>query len=630
MVVYDSYLLYLCPMFIRRVKKQRSKNSKVFYQYTLAQSARVNGKVKQRAILYLGSSTLLEDKDNRAKVLAILKAKIFGIKELFPSKLTKEIEDLGLLLFEKYLLKYGETDTTGSVSIPPAPARAEYHNIDIKGLEINDVKTFGAEHLTRQILEKLDLKTCFTSLGMSEKQSNKALLSIAARAIFSSSEHKTAQYLETNSELGSCFGVEGKVTHKQLYAVTDTLYKHKEAIDSFLYNRVTNLFNLDDKLVIFDISNTYFETRKSNSKIAKYGRSKEKRYDCPLVVFTGVINAEGFIRHSKIYEGNKPDSTTLEEMLNDLIKHSPKLAKQTIVIDAGIATEDNLKLINEKGYRYVCVSRTKLKDYPIDVRHKTLSQLTNRGKNKVELSVFKSKTHTDNWMYVQSDAKRLKETSMNEKLTQRFEEDLSVIGKALVTKGGTKRINKVWERIGRAKQKHNRVSANYKIKVLEKDGMATSLQWKVKRNETKEDKTKGVYFIRTNYKNPNEKELWDIYNTIREVEATFRSLKTDLKIRPVHHQKDERVEAHIYQTILAYQLVNTIRHMLKKQGITHDWTNIVRIMNTQTIQTIVLPTDKKNIHLRKPSKPINQVQEIYKAINCTQTQTAIKKYVVYH
>ena len=191
-------------MFIRAVKKQRSKDSKVFYQYTLAQSARVDGKVKQRAILYLGSSPLLADKNNRSIVLAILKAKIFGTKEVFPDTAPKQLQELALSFFEKYCLKYGETDLKDKVSIPPAPAKAEYHNIDIKGLEINDVKTFGAEHLCKQVLDKLQLKDCFISLGMTEKQSIKAMLSIAARAIFSSSEHKTAQILQTNSELQHC------------------------------------------------------------------------------------------------------------------------------------------------------------------------------------------------------------------------------------------------------------------------------------------------------------------------------------------------------------------------------------------------------------------------------------------
>ena len=618
-------------MYIRAVKKQRSKDSKVFYQYALAQTLRVDGKVKQRAILYLGSSELMADKNNRAIVLSILKAKIFKNETLFPNPTSypKALEELALSFFKKYCLKYGQQDLKNAASIPPAPERAEFHNVDIKQLEIGDVKSFGSEHLCKQVLEKLGLKDCFASLGFNDSQTQKSLISIASRAIFSSSEHKTAQILKTNSELAACYGVEQEISHKQLYATADRLYKHKNAIDSFLYNRIKDLFNLEDKLVIFDISNTYFETRKPNSKIAKYGRSKEKRSDCPLVVFTGVINAEGFIRHSRIYEGNKADAATIEDMITDLIKHSPDKAKQTIVIDAGIASEDNLLYINSKGFKYVCVSRKRLKDYDSQTS-KTITQLTDRDKNKVALSVFNPKGFTDTWMYVQSDSKREKEASMNDKLKQRFEQDLSVIQKAINAKGGTKKINKVWERIGRAKQKHNRVSSNYNIEVAQENGTATALTWTIIPNKSKEEKTKGVYFIRTNYKNPKEKELWDIYNTIREVESTFRCLKTDLNIRPVHHQKDSRIEAHIYQTILAYQLVNTIRHMLKQQGINHDWKNIVRIMSTQTIQTIELPTDKKTIHLRKPSKPIEQVQQIYKATNCKETQTAIKKYVVYH
>ena len=156
------------------------------------------------------------------------------------------------------------------------------------------------------------------------------------------------------------------------------------------------------------------------------------------------------------------------------------------------------------------------------------------------------------------------------------------------------------------------------------------MQWKIKENPVKDEKENGVYFIRSSYKNTSEEELWDIYNTIREVESTFRCLKTDLQMRPVYHQNDQRIEAHLYLTILAYQLVNTIRHMLEKNNIRYDWQNILRIMSTQTVQTIKIPTDKKNIHLRKPAKPIKEVQDIYKATGCIDTQRSIKKYVVYH
>jgi transposase len=304
--------------------------------------------------------------------------------------------------------------------------------------------------------------------------------------------------------------------------------------------------------------------------------------------------------------------------------------QNTVVIDAGIATDDNLEELNKNGYRYVCVSKKRIKDYPVDISETKTIKLTDRGKNEVELSIFKPKGYNDTWMYVESEAKRKKEDSMNIKLRQRFEEDLNSIKASLSKKGGTKLINKVWERIGRAKQKHNRVSSRYKLDVAEKEGKATNLTWTITENKIKDDKSKGVYFIRTNYKKTQEGELWDIYNTIREVEATFRSLKSDLNLRPVHHQNDERIESHLYLTMLAYQLVNTIRFMLKQRGMNYDWKNIVRIMSTQKIQTIKLPTDKKVMHIRKPSSPISEVRKIYEATNCENTQPAVKKYVVYH
>lgn len=617
-------------MYIRAIKKQRSKDSKIFYQYTLAQTLRVEGKVKQTAILYLGSNELLAHKDNRQVVLEILKAKIFKQETLFPAHAPQPLIDLAMSYFEKYCIKYGQ-DSLGAASIPPAPEKAEFHTVDIEGLEVEQAHTFGGEHLCKQILDKLKLKECLTSLGLSSKDTTRALISIASRALFSSSEHKTAQLLEINSSLKDCFAYDKPTDHRELYASSDQLYAHKDEIDTFLHQRICTLFGLEDRLVIFDISNTYFETKKQGSKLAKHGRSKEKRNDCPQVVFTGVINAEGFIRDSRIYEGNKADTTTLEQMLCDLQRNTPAGSKQTVVMDAGIASEDNLALVRKKGLDYVCVSRHRLNDYPYEAAEKSVTALTERGKSSVSLGVFQPKGYQDTWLYVQSEAKRKKEQSMDSKLSERFEQELVNIASALNKKGGTKLIHKVWERIGRVKERHNRISFNYEVRVEQQDGKAISMTWeKQSPKKSKEDKTKGVYFIRTSYKNPSEEELWQAYNTIREVEATFRCLKSDLQIRPIHHQNDERVEAHIYLTILAYQLVNTIRHMLKEKGINHSWPNIVRIMNTQTIQTVILPTDKKTIHLRKPGKPISEVQEIYTATACQHTQKHIKKYVVYH
>src|SRR5699024_10724926 len=329
-----------------------------------------------------------------------------------------------------------------------------------------------------------------SSTGMDREEVKKALISIASRAIYTSSEHKTAQILEMNSRLKEGLGYKEPITHKQLYRISDLLYARKAKIDQYLYDHITDMFSIEDKIVIYDISNTYFESRKTNSKLAAYGRSKEKRYDCPIVVFTGVINAEGFIRHSRIYEGNKTDQSTLSDMISDLEQYSGNKNK-TVVIDAGIATDENLEMLEEKGYKYVCVSRNRIKDYPVECLEKQIKRSTAHDKSEVRLSVFSPEQYNDTWMLVQSETKQQKEESMRDKLRARFEEELHTAEADLNKKGGTKKIDKVWERIGRLKEKHNRVSGSYKISVTQAKGMATSLEWKIKKNKIKQDKTKG-------------------------------------------------------------------------------------------------------------------------------------------
>lgn len=620
-------------MFIRQVKKRNASSGKIFYQYQLLQAARVGGKVKHQNILYLGSESILADKVARKMTLDLLQTKIFGQSQLFAKDYPQEIVTLVESYYQKFLIKYKDVPLDTALSLPPAESQAQMETIDVQSINIENSKTFGGEHLCSQVIEMLNLEQCFKSLNFSKSESTLAYISIIGRALFSASEYKTTQYLRDNSGLCNLYHVPAEdITHRHLYAIADKLYAQKEVIDKFLYNRVVDMFELQDSLVIYDLSNTYFEGRKAGSNRAKFGKSKEKRNDCKQVVFTGVINAQGFIRYSRIYDGNTADIVTLPDMVADLKRNSGSVNGKTVVMDAGFASEENLDFLIAEGLKYVCVSRKRLKDYPSDKLHEA-RQIKDQRKNPIELLVFTPQGFKDTWMYIKSEQKRVKEQSMSDKLSHRFEEELEGLAGGLHQKGTTKKIQKVWERIGRLKEKHRMVSGKYMIDVEEKEGKAIKVTWSQKkedRNEVNTNPAHGVYFIRTNYEKPNEDQLWHIYNIIREVEATFRCLKSDLQIRPIHHQKDKRIESHIYLTILAYQLVNTIRYMLKAKGINHDWRNIVRIMNTQTIQELLLPTETRKISLVKPSRPIKEALAIYQATNTKSMIPAKKKYVVYH
>lgn len=157
------------------------------------------------------------------------------------------------------------------------PQEAEFHNIDIKGLEVEDAREFGAEHLCNQFLERLKLDEFLKSLSLSSDQRKLALISIAAKAIYAQSEYKTSQLLEINSELSRLHNYDNRITHKDLYSIGDLLYSHKAKMEDYLYNRVCDLF-IEDKIVIYDISNTYFKNSKANVLIiTKRSQKKSKK-----------------------------------------------------------------------------------------------------------------------------------------------------------------------------------------------------------------------------------------------------------------------------------------------------------------------------------------------------------------
>lgn len=368
-----------------------------------------------------------------------------------------------------------------------------------------------------------------------------------------------------------------------------------------------------------------------NSKIAKYGRSKEKRKDAKLVVLAVVINREGFLKYSNVFSGNMADSKTLKSIVNSLsASTSFSDRKPIVVMDAGIATEDNLKILREEGYDYMCVTRSNLKNYQAETDKEPVEIFDSR-KQPIELMRVKpdNQESKDNFLWVKSKAKALKENSMNGLLGQRFEEGIKNINQGINKKGGTKTLDKVHQRIGRLKEKYPSVHRYYDI-ILKDDGKgkATSISCKHKSGEDP-DKKAGIYFLRTTLDEKQEKTLWMIYNIIREIEYTFRVLKTDLDLRPIYHKTDEATMAHLHLGLLAYWLVSTIRYQLKQKGYRHQWREIVRTMNTQKIVTTSFKNiTKQTITIRQCTTPEQKAKQIYDLLGFKYVPFHRKKSVV--
>lgn len=524
----------------------------------------------------------------------------------------------------------------------------DLQTIDMNSIRNKDVREVGAEWLSYQAINQLQIAPFLERQGWTEDEVKLAQTHIISRAVYPASELETTRWIKENSSVCEVTGYDiEKVTKDRLYGISQKLYSLQEPLEQHLSLRTNELFDIEDRIMLYDLTNTYFEGRKQGSKLAKHGRSKEKRSDAKLVVLALVVNPEGFIKYSSILEGNMADPKTLEGMIGKLrVKTSSSAKKALVVIDAGIATEANLEMIKSNGYDYLCVSRSNLKNYEIEAGKQAVTVTDNR-KQKINLCHVRSGNNTDYYLKVESQAKEKKEHSMNELFRSRFEAELQKIANSLTKKGGIKQQDKVYERIGRAKQKYPSIHRYFDITTEIKEEVApkrkpksanadkqrgpivASIKWTIKEGIDINARS-GVYFLRTSIEAQAEDMVWQFYNTIREIEATFRVLKTDLELRPIYHQKDENTMAHLNLGLLAYWLVNTVRHQLKASQIHMGWREIIRTMNTQkAVTTLAQNIHDQVIMIRRCSEPNSNVRQLYDALKYKYAPFVKKKYVVH-
>ena len=494
--------------------------------------------------------------------------------------------------------------------------------VDVNTVKHTDARDIGAEWICLQAIRELEIDRFLERQGWNEIQINTALAHLITRTVYTPSELKSIRIMNENSAV--CELVSGNQEwhpgYHDIYKVAPNLYGLKDKLETHLCRKTDNLFNLTNRIVLFDLTNFYFEGRKERSSKAQYGRSKEKRNDCKLLVMALCVNAEGFIRYSSILAGNTADPDSLPDMIDTLSQKtrtpSNPERKVLVCLDAGIATEDNLRKIKEKGYDYLCVSRTRLTDYEISEDCQSVKVLDTR-KQEITLRQVKHEADGDYYLEINSPAKAVKESSMNRQWRERFEQELTKARDALGRKGGKKTYEKVIERVGRAIQKYPSIAKYYVIDYLRDEknpkNMA-DIQWRIAVPENV-DRQSGIYFLRTNVDSLDEKSTWNYYNLIREIECTNRQLKTDLNLRPIYHKKDDCSDAHLFLGLLSYWIVNAIRYKLKQTGENCFWTEIVRRMSTQkAITTEGVNALGEKVSLRLCSEPSKAAEDIYERL----------------
>ena len=565
-----------------------------------------------------------------------------GQQDLFGDAMSRYKEDVRRLALKYWdeMVKAGSVDAVRR-TIEDSRAKAE-RLVDVDTMEHTDAREVGAEWICLQAIRELEIDKFLEREGWSEIRINTALAQLITRTVYSPSELKSLDIMRENSAVCELLtgSREWQPGFHATYEVAPALYELKDRLEDHLCRRTDSLFNVTNRIALFDLTNFYFEGRKDASKKAQYGRSKEKRSDCKLLVLALCINAAGFIRYSCILAGNTSDPDSLPAMVDTLATRCrvPVSPEQRVLVclDAGIATDDNLVKIREKGYDYLCVSRSRQKDYELEPDAENVKVLDSR-QQPISLTRVRHEEGGDYYLEINSPGKQLKEESMNRLFKERFEKELTKARESLSKKGGKKAYEKVIERVGRAIGKYPSISKYYVIDYIRDEKNPKNMgdiQWRIAVPENV-DRLSGIYFLRTNREKLDEQTTWDYYNLIREIECTNRQLKTDLSLRPIYHQKDGRSDAHLFMGLIAYWIVNTIRYRMKvvnqrreqeankdkkpdekrKRFPTPFWTEIVRRMSTQkAVTTEAVNAMGEKVTVRLCSTPKKEAAEIYEML----------------
>lgn len=407
-------------MFIRKTVTQKyAPNGNRYTTYRLVRQYRnSSGQSKQETLLNLGSEFNIPDNDWTMLCQRIEEICGNNAVNLFQLELTPTLEHEA----QRIAILLNKRNSTRSVvkTIPTSHKIIEkdYQQVDVNSALDSDMRHVGIEHMCYETMKHLGLTEILATCKLSQKQVNIAIATIMGKLIVADSERASHRYLTQDSALDELMGVDfSNLDLNQLYYASDNLLKHKDEIETALYSREKELFNLTEVITLFDITNTYFEGHPQHTGAHK-GRSKEKRSDCQLISLGLLLDSSGFPKKSKILPGNISEAGTLKDMLSSLGDSRP-----TVIMDAGIATQDNLAYLTTEGYTYIVVKRDKDLVMP---DNDTTILVKDTPQNQVTVSLV-NQTATTVDLHCHSSAKEAKTIEFTTKMTRRFEDELAKI-----------------------------------------------------------------------------------------------------------------------------------------------------------------------------------------------------------
>jgi transposase len=641
----------VAAMYVRRTQTRSRLSGEPYVTHRLVRSERVGGRVKQATLLNLGRHFDLPPEHWPlfcTRLGEVLSAQV----TLTPVELPVAVEaavqryaaqlrprtagDVGRVTApaKPGVARTGATERPKAVdeaapeldlgaptaALEPAardrPVASEIDLVHADTLELLDPRSVGVEALALHALSELGLVDGLRAAGFNQVALAAAVGQIVARMAQPGSERATHAWLQRRSALGELWGFDfQRVSLTRLYQVADALWRQHERVETALYQRLGEVFGLRDTIALYDLTNTYFEGLARANALAKRGHSKEKRSDAPLVTLGLVLDGAGFVRRSEVFAGNVRESTSLQGILEGLGGTQGAL----VVLDRGIVTEANLSWLREHGYHYLVMSRERR-----DLR--AAQTLQTAGDAPIHWERVVDQEGGDVRLICHSPEREVKEAAMTTLQRTRFESKLNALAASLSLPRRSKQAERVHQRIGRLRQAYPSVARHYDIQVDVQGKLASAIRYQYQPKPNSKVELPGHYVLRSNDTTLDGEALWRTYVQLTDLEAVFRSLKSELGLRPIYHHLDNRTKAHLWISVLAYQCVQFLRRKLKAKGIDARWATLRETLAGQRrITASFQAANGGALHVRKTTVPDAQAAAIYTALGLEPQPGGIQK-----
>jgi len=462
--------------------------------------------------------------------------------------------------------------------------------VDINGIRVENCLDFGGPWLSLELLKQLGLAELFEKLipcGREDvRWSLMSMVLVISRLCDPSSELHIAEHFYKDTVLCDLLGIAGdKINEDRLYRALDKLLPHKESLETYLKDRLGELFGLEYDILLYDVTSTYFEGQALGNSLAKRGYSRDHRPDCKQVCIGLIVSKCGMPLGYEIFAGNRHDSTTVEEIVETMERRYGK-ADRIWVMDRGMVSQDNIELLKQDNRRYIIgTPKAMLKKFEAQL----LSEDWDKVHEGLEVKRCQSSDGDETFILCRSEDRRKKEQAMHERFEKRIEEGLKKIEAAC----SARKCDPVMiaKRVGRLLGQNSRAAGLFETDIITKEDGGAKLMWhKVESWRNWAALSEGCYMLRTNINDWSGEELWQAYIQLTEAEAAFKIHKSDLRIRPIWHHKTERVQAHILVCFLAYVLWKTLGQMCKAAGLGDEPRRVFDELGKIRVVDVVLPT----------------------------------------